>query len=126
MTGWASRSQHFKMALATARCRNIHMRDGLMTAIRPRAEGQPVDPSKLGTTWHIDQEEEFKGVTHDGTIPLMELKVSYCKSHIASSLPSPSAGASALSGPAICNLPYQEPKCHLCLLCLMKSTVTHD
>ena len=43
---------------------NIHMRDGLMTAIRPRLEHQrqqsEVDPSKLGTTWHIDQEEEFQ------------------------------------------------------------------
>jgi ectoine hydroxylase-related dioxygenase (phytanoyl-CoA dioxygenase family) len=58
---------------------NIHMRDGLMTSIAPQQPNQqPSDAaSRLGTNWHIDQEEEFKGVTHDGTVPLMELKISY-------------------------------------------------
>lgn len=56
---------------------NVHMRDGLMTSIAPPQEGRAVDADKLGTAWHIDQEEEFQGVTHDGTVPLMELKISY-------------------------------------------------
>ncbi len=56
---------------------NVHMRDGLMTSIAPAQESRHVDAGKLGTNWHIDQEEEFQGVTHDGTVPLMELKVSY-------------------------------------------------
>ena len=32
-----------------------------MTAIGPRGERE-VNASQLGTNWHIDQEEEFKGV----------------------------------------------------------------
>ena len=51
---------------------NVHMRDGLMTSIAPAQESRHVDAGKLGTNWHIDQEEEFQGVTHDGTVPLME------------------------------------------------------
>jgi hypothetical protein len=36
-----------------------------------------VDFGRLQTGWHIDQQEEFRGLTHDGRVPLMELKVSY-------------------------------------------------
>lgn len=62
--------------LVTAMGWNVHMRDGLMTSIAPAQEVH-VDAGKLGTNWHVDQEEEFQGVTHDGTVPLMELKISY-------------------------------------------------
>lgn len=54
---------------------NIHMRDGLFACYPPSSE--PVDFGRLSTGWHIDQQEEFRGVTHDGRVPLMELKISY-------------------------------------------------
>jgi ectoine hydroxylase-related dioxygenase (phytanoyl-CoA dioxygenase family) len=54
---------------------NIHMRDGLFACYPP--ESKPVDFGRLRTGWHMDQQEEFRGVTHDGRVPLMELKVSY-------------------------------------------------
>ena len=53
---------------------NIHARDCLFTVKPPRAEA-PGD--RLGLAWHFDQEEEFNGVTQDGMLPLVELKVSY-------------------------------------------------
>ena len=55
---------------------NIHMRDGLETCRAP-ASGEPGDTTKLGSAWHIDQQEEFRGLTTDGSVPLMELKISY-------------------------------------------------
>ena len=54
---------------------NIHMRDGLFACYKPNSN--PVDFGRLSTGWHIDQQEEFRGVTHDGRVPLMELKISY-------------------------------------------------
>ena len=60
---------------------NIAMRDGLQVSIPPAVaggvSGDETGVPTLGTAWHIDQQEEFQGITHDGTIPLMEIKISY-------------------------------------------------
>ena len=54
---------------------NIHARDCLFTAQPPRSGA--ATPGQLALPWHHDQEEEFTGLTQDGTMPLVELKVSY-------------------------------------------------
>ena len=54
---------------------NIHARDCLFTAQPPRSGA--ATPGRLALPWHHDQEEEFTGLTQDGTMPLVELKVSY-------------------------------------------------
>jgi hypothetical protein len=54
---------------------NIQLRDALFSPVPPRASA--ATPTKLRSAWHFDQEEEFGGVTHDGVMPLVDLKVSY-------------------------------------------------
>lgn len=54
---------------------NIQLRDALFGPVPPRADLST--PEKLRSAWHFDQEEEFAGVTVDGVMPLVDLKVSY-------------------------------------------------
>ena len=74
---------------------NIVMRDGLFACYPPaeaadaagermgwmdKPESRPPedgDGAKLGVGWHMDQEAEFRGITHDGTNPNIELKASF-------------------------------------------------
>ena len=62
---------------------NIHARDCLLACMPPAAGAAAED--RLAAVFHTDQEEEFAGITHDGTIPLIDFKVS-CAAHLTPAL----------------------------------------
>jgi hypothetical protein len=54
---------------------NIQLRDALFGPVPSQADRST--PDRLRSGWHFDQEEEFAGLTVDGVMPLVDLKVSY-------------------------------------------------
>ena len=52
---------------------NIQMRDCIFVCTEPPAV--PPAPDKLGFPWHFDQIGLFSGLTLDGVMPLVDLKV---------------------------------------------------
>jgi len=59
---------------------NIHARDCLFNFNTPKSGEKNRD--RLTLPWHFDQEEELTGITQDGVLPLIELKVSlYLSDH---------------------------------------------
>ena len=89
---------------------NIHARDCLLACMPPAAGAAAED--RLAAVFHTDQEEEFAGITHDGTIPLIDFKVS-CAAHLTPALTlthSPTPPGAPPPPPPLSSLPSLLPR----------------